>query len=150
MVYVLISDGGACGTDVGGVGSQQTQDTGTNSIAPPWMTAAGWVANTVGGMTSPDGASHWGPRERPQFEVTNYRQDLRRAVQQREARTRRPNDETAAPTTKTQNARAQTPTTTKAQAGSAGQTRKTMISRRLAGSVNGRPGAPRDVDPTDT
>ena len=37
------SDGG--GTDVGGVGSQQTQDTGTNSTTPP----AGWIANGTGG-----------------------------------------------------------------------------------------------------
>ena len=34
-----LSDGG--GTDVEGVGSQQTQDTGTNSIAPLWMASAG-------------------------------------------------------------------------------------------------------------
>jgi hypothetical protein len=59
------SDGGS--TDVGGVGSQQTQDTGTNAIAPPRLASEGWIANTVSGMTSPDGASHWGrpgPQER--------------------------------------------------------------------------------------
>jgi hypothetical protein len=70
---VQLSDGG--GTDVGGAVSQQTQDTGTNSNAPPvneegngWVAPAGWIANGAGGWTSPDGA-HWGPREKPATEV---------------------------------------------------------------------------------
>ena len=43
-------------------------------------------------MTSPDGASHWGPREKPPFELANYKQDLKQALQQREARMRRSSD----------------------------------------------------------
>jgi hypothetical protein len=60
-------------------------DCGTDDQDPD---CSGPDANSVGGMTSPDGASHWGPRERPPFEVTNYKQDLKQALQQREARLR--------------------------------------------------------------
>jgi hypothetical protein len=89
-----LSDGG--GTDVGGVVSQQTQDTGTNSNAPPvneegngGVAPAGWIANGAGGWTSPDGA-HRGPREKPSLELANDKEDQQRALQsKREERMRR-------------------------------------------------------------
>jgi hypothetical protein len=68
------------------VGSQQTQDTGASaSLASEAerLAGEGWIANTAGGMTSPDGASQWGPRARSPFAVTNYRQSRQRALQQR-------------------------------------------------------------------
>jgi hypothetical protein len=81
-----LSDGG--GTDIGGVGSRQTQDTGTNSNPPLWVVPAGWIANGAGGWTSPDGA-HWGTREKPPLELANNKEDQQRALQRREDRMRR-------------------------------------------------------------
>ena len=90
------------GTDVGGVGSQQTQDTGAldasltaleaeRQAQRQRLTALGWTDNGVGGMTSMDGASHWGTRARSPFAVINYPHVLRRAAQQAQAR--RSNDD---------------------------------------------------------
>jgi hypothetical protein len=94
-----LSDGG--GTDVGGVGSYQTQDTGTETNSSTasqqthdagsganttpvydeagntWMVPTGWIANGAGGFIAPDGA-HWGattPRER-----SPLRKDSRRRM----------------------------------------------------------------------
>jgi hypothetical protein len=121
-----LSDGG--GTDVGGVGSQQTQDTGTNSTAPPWVASAGWIANGAGGWTSSDGASHWGPREKPPLVLANYKEDQQRALQQREDRMRCGQ----APTIATNMHLAYSPT------------RKTMIPRHRTGSQTSARGIPSD------
>jgi hypothetical protein len=36
-----------------------------------WVVPAGWIANGAGGWTSPNGARHWGARERPPLKLAN-------------------------------------------------------------------------------
>jgi hypothetical protein len=91
--------------------SHQTHDAGAGASATPayetgngWVASDGWIANEAGtGWVAPDGA-HWGattPREQPPLKLTNDKWSQQRALERREERLRRSNDELPGCTTST-------------------------------------------------